>query len=252
MEGETIADQRFRDVNGMEGDHSAAKGREPFLCRDVRKEGTEQEKEQHRGFTQDTPLWTVPLEENTCLPGVHLEESVLTLQGQKAHWTPLRSHSTVRDRNKHRGPITWLQLFAVLHHRLQAPMQTWNCFLGTEHQRRCCQVLLQMREEVHNLQDLLREKKHRRTLVPGMQRARPRQVKGKDLTKAWDTGRETIHFSVRVSWAGAATECHHLPPNPTGTVRYQREKQHLQGRLETLTPNPTLLHQVRTYFLGQV
>ena len=43
------------------------------------------------------------------------------------------------------------------------------------------------------------EIKHRRTVAPGKPGSGHRQVEASDLMKAWDTGNEIVHFSVRAS-----------------------------------------------------
>ena len=62
--------------------------------------------------------------------------------------------------------------------------------------------------------------------MPGVPTARHRQVKGRYLTKAWDTGEETVHFSVRASLTAVAVssppqEEGGLMPSPTPSPEHQ-------------------------------
>ena len=115
------------------------------------------------------------------------------LQGQKACWAPLSSHSTARDRGTQRGQITWLQLFIVLHHRLRHQCRCTTAFLGQN--VRCSVARFSSREGrdprlagslkiwSSESQPVARDKT-RTTVVLGMLRAGHRQVESRDLTKA--------------------------------------------------------------------
>lgn len=117
----------------------------PFSHREVKERGTEGEngKEQSIGFTQEQGISWITQGENIPLPGVHLEEGILTLQGQKAHQTQWSSSSIEEHRGGCRGQMTCLQLFTVLHYRLQAPTQACSCFFGARQcQAQHCEALL--------------------------------------------------------------------------------------------------------------
>lgn len=122
--------------------------------------------------------WVV-LGKNIPLQSVHLEESKLPLQGQETCEAPLSSHSTVGERGICKEEITWLQPFAVLHHRIQEPAQPYDCFSGTEqHWAQHCKAFLwekgagpclarSFRIWSFESQLYAREIKHRRTVAHG-------------------------------------------------------------------------------------
>lgn len=83
------------------------------------------------------------------------------------------------------------------------------------------------------------EIKHKRTEVPGMPTTGHRQVEVRDLMKSWDTEEDIVHYFLRASgilgpWWGDII----FHPLPMRVIGLQRETQHLQWRLELLTPNP--------------
>lgn len=87
--------------------------------------------------------WGVPLVENVPLPRGFLEEGILPLQEQKTWQAPLSGHSSAKGRSAGRGRLTWSLLFAVLHHKLQAPVHPYNYFSGTKwYQTQHCEAVL--------------------------------------------------------------------------------------------------------------
>lgn len=64
----------------------------------------------------------VALGEKVPLPGVHLEEGIFASPRTKDLEGAIEQRLTGSGRNMHRRQITWLQIFVVLHHKLQAPV----------------------------------------------------------------------------------------------------------------------------------
>lgn len=89
------------------------------------------------------PCW-VALGEKVPLPGVHLEDGILPRdeRPRRCLWATIQQ----RDRGVHSAWIEWSQLFAVRHHKLQAPAQLCNCFLGQNGTRCSASALLLWRE----------------------------------------------------------------------------------------------------------
>ena len=148
--------------------------------------------------------------ENSPHPGLHLEEVILPLQGQKTWLMPLSSRST-GDRGSCRRQIAWSQLFTVLHHIPQATGGGCvTAFLGQNDTRHNTVRLSSGGGEwVQALPGPLLfgvlnpgqvpEIKHRRAVAPGGSMAQRRSVEGRNLMEAWDTGGEIVHLSVRAT-----------------------------------------------------
>lgn len=97
-----MANGRFGDMNGVREKLWAIEGREPLSWRRGRVRGKEG-KIAMNWVRRRCGCMGIPLVENVFLPGVHLEEDILPLQGQKTHWASLSGHSTAEDRGACRG-----------------------------------------------------------------------------------------------------------------------------------------------------
>lgn len=72
----------------------------------------------------------VALVEIVSLPGIHLEEGVYLLQGQKILQAPANSLSSAVNKGTHRGWISWSLLFGLPKHRIRASHKRGTVFLG--------------------------------------------------------------------------------------------------------------------------
>lgn len=133
---------------GGEKSRGATEGREPLFYFSFHRAKWGREHKRQRewceGFTQYAVVRGRTHGKRSLSFLEFLEEGVLPLQGQNAHPVTLSSCSTAGDRGLCVGQITWPQLVAVLHHRLQPPRaQPCDCFSGTERcQAQCGKALL--------------------------------------------------------------------------------------------------------------
>ena len=100
---------------GQEKNHSTTDGWKPFSWTEVKKRervGERTGRGVHARCYSVEILW-VTLGENISLPGVHLEEDILPLQGQKCHQEKLNKPSNSRGQ-RHAQKVEMVPVFCCV------------------------------------------------------------------------------------------------------------------------------------------